>query len=472
MKLINKMAAAAVLALSSAGVASAQTVVHVTGSTAYRVADVSAEVAVCGGTSAKAIYWGGSLTGSNYSIVYGTNYIFENFFNGSIAGDEALVTTGVTLAFPSSAAYQSAATNVTTAPAAPTTIAIGGQAETAPTVWPTGITTDSSAPDVAFSDVTFDTAQQIIEASSTPSSNTPQQSAIVGIVPFVFVCNGSSDVNATELTGLSMDPQKFTYVWGSGGSANLAYFTGNTTVTNPDATVTVYPLGRDVDSGTRSTALAETGYGLNGSDVVTTPVAQYYPYDNSTDAGTDQSTGEADTTGVAGFSATTGVCGIESHATSIGYISYVPQESVDGYLMTDGDGGYYSGGNLAKGISTKFATGTGAPTKTVMMCYLGVSDAVTALGGSNPAKLMEYNGASFDPTAAGAGTTNSNKIYYGQYTFWGYEHEFYKTGVASAAAGTSGLSVKLTAGLDELSSNQVTYGSMKVSRQDDGQNIQ
>ena len=465
MKLTNKLAMAALLALSGAGVASAQTVVHVTGSTAYRVADVSAEVAVCGGTSAKAIYWGSSLTGANYSIVYGTTYIFENFFNGSIAGDEALVTP-TALAFPKASAYSSTATNVTTAGAAPSTVAAGGQIETAPTVWPTGITVDNSNPDVAFSDVNFDSAQQIILASSTPSSNTPVNSAIVGIVPFVFVGSGTTDISTTTLAGLSMDPQKFTYLYSTPAKATLSLFTGN----SADATTKVYGLGRDVDSGTRGTALAETGYGLTGSGNLSNGVVQYYPYDNSTDAGNDQTAGENDSTGVAGFNALTGVCGIDSGATSIGYISYVPQESVDGYLMADGDGGYYSGGNLAAGISTGFAS---SMTKTVLMTYLGVSDAVKALTtGTNHASLMSYNGSKFDPTSTGAGTTNSAKIYYGQYTFWGYEHEFYTSAVAGAVAGTNGLQGKLTGGLDQLSSNQVTFAGMQVTRTDDGQNIQ
>ncbi len=92
MKSINKTALAALLALSSASLASAATY-HVTGSTAYRVADVTAEVAVCGGATAKATYYGSSLTGANYSVVVNSagTIKFENYFNGSIAGDEALV---------------------------------------------------------------------------------------------------------------------------------------------------------------------------------------------------------------------------------------------------------------------------------------------------------------------------------------------------------------------------------------------
>jgi hypothetical protein len=462
MKSINKMAVAALLALSCAGVASAQTIVHVTGSTAYRVADVTAECAYLG-TGTTAVSFGNgynstststsTLTGANYSIVYGpgsgsSQTIFENYFNGSIAGDEALVDGKTTLAFPKASAYTGG--TVTQGSAAT------GTAATTTSNLAAYTAEDLVAPDVAFSDVTFDTADQIIEASSDTTTTQPQNTKIVGIVPFVFVCNGTSDV--TDLAGLSMDPQKFTYTWSSGASTTLSFFTG----VNSDEAVTVFPLGRDVDSGTRATALAETGYGLNGSGIVGTPVSQYYPYANSNDASIDQASGT--------FSSTTGVCGVDSTATTIGDIDQVPAESIDGYPMPQGDGGYYSGGNLAKGISTPFVSGT---TGEVMMTYLGVSDAKTALTGTHPATLMAYNGVTFLPyyttqTAAQI-AANASKIYEGEYTFWGYEHENYKTSVATAATGVANA---LTGGLDTLSSNGVTSGSMKVSRSDDGQNIQ
>jgi hypothetical protein len=463
MKSINKMAVGALLALSSAGLASAQTY-HVTGSTAYRVADVTAEVLVCGGASAKATFYGSagatsapSLTGASYSVITNSSgsLKFENYFNGSIAGDEALVDGVTTLPFPNATDSGDAPTTVTTAgssSAASTGGTYAGVVTSNSTLAPFNV--DQVSPDIAFSDVSFDTADQIILNSTDKTSAQPAGTALVGIVPFVFVANASTDV--TDLAGLSMDPQKFTYTWNSGASATLSFYTG----VHADEAPTVYPMGRDVDSGTRGTALAETGYGLAGSGIITTAVAQFYPYNSVNNANNDT---------------LTGVIGVDSTLTSptIAAMGPVPAESIDGYSMPLGDGGYYSGGNLATGISTAFASGV---TDTVLMTYLGVSDAKSALTatGTNrqAATLMAYNGVTFNPYVSSA--ANSSLIYEGKYTFWGYEHLNYKSGAAAIAATGTGNTLKseLNAGIDQLSSNNVTISGMTVSRSDDGSLVQ
>ncbi len=485
MKSINKMAAAALLALSSVGVASAQTY-HVTGSTAYRVADVSAEVQIVG-TSGKAVFYGSSsLTGANYSVVENSagTVKFENYFNGSIAGDQALVN-GVTLNFPSGAAN---------APVGPLTLATpssltpaSGGVE-APTTSPTGTPqnntisfpgeNDPATPDLVFSDVAFATAQQIILSVAGASHSAPSNadSFEVGIVPFVFVANGTPDVTDLGTAGpgqvpvLSIDPQKFTYTWENGGSL-LSFFTGN----NSDEAVTVYPLGRDIDSGTRATALAETGYGLAGSGIITGNVAQWYPYADTTDLNNNLNSG-----GDPSFTSTTGVIGVDStltNPTNFG-LAPVPTESIDGVTMGYGDGGYYSGGNLAIGISTAFDSSV---TATVEVTYLGVSDAANALNGSKSgthskeAYLLAYNGNAFYPSSLPTGVTlasNASAIYEGKYTFWGFEHLYASsaTGVATEASTLAGL---LNGGIDQLSSNGVTRSGLKVVRASgDGSNIQ
>jgi hypothetical protein len=460
MKSTTKMALAALLSLSSAGLASAATY-HVTGSTAYRGSDVSAEVAVCGGATAKATYYGSSLTGANYSVVEtsdnGATLKFENYFNGSIAGDEALVDGKTTLPFPAATAAGEVPTTITAVGTA-TTGATGGTAKSAPSnnaTFAPYTDIETVAPDLAFSDVAFDTAQQIIKASSDKTNAVPVKTNIVGIVPFVFVANGSSDVTAS-LAGLSMDPQKFTFGWNSAASETLSFFTG----VNADEATTVYPLGRDVDSGTRGTALAETGYGLAGSGIVTTPVAQYYPYNSQANASS-------------GSPALTGVIGVDTTLTNptVAALNLVPAESIDGYTMPLGDGGYYSGGNLATGISTAFATGV---TNTVEMTYLGVSDAKSALTatGTNrqAATLMAYNGVTFSPTTNPS--PNVSSIYEGKYTFWGYEHLFSNSNQSSNSTEAAALASAMASGtLDEESSAGVTLNSMQVGRTDDGQNV-
>jgi hypothetical protein len=467
MKPINKLAVAALLALSSAGLASAGiNVIHVTGSTAYRAADITAETTYLNGITGtggvKAEYFdtgsSASLNHAAYSCIYGpvpssgNQTVFENYFNGSVGGDEALVVP-VTLGFPSSTTYASSATAVT--------VGSASAASTGGTAFGnnTGFATDTVAPDIAFSDVFFDTATQIINQSTdTNTLGTPTDN-IVGVVPFVFVANGSTDISA-KLSGLTMTPQLFTYLWES-GTIPLSFFTGVTT----DSTSTVYALGRDIDSGTRSTALAETGYGLNGSGNidVNNGIVQYFPYDNATDGNNDVAAGGDTVTGVIGDSTAAG--------TVIGAMNFVPEENLDAYEMPTGDGGYYSGGNLATALS---ATYSGSITKTALMTYLGVSDAKTALTSSvQAAQLMSYNGVTFIPNpTSGQLAANAALIYSGKYSFWGYEHEFY-FGSNTAPVGVAALGIKgqLNGGIDVLASAGVTIASMQVYRPDDGEAV-
>ncbi len=201
---------------------------------------------------------------------------------------------------------------------------------------------------------------------------TPVSDTIIGVVPYVFVANGSSDVYGELSSSLSIDPQKFTYIWSSVASTTLSFLTGNSL----DQATTIYPLGRDVDSGTRATALAETGYGLTGSGVIITPVVQYYPY-----ASTGASSADNNTTGVIGNDTTL-------TNPTIAALNLVPANTVDGYTEVQGNGGYNAGGNAATGVSTSFAPGT---TNTVIITYLGASDgksAITASGTNRQAAKL------------------------------------------------------------------------------------
>jgi hypothetical protein len=511
MKSIHKLVAVAVLALSSAGLASAQTgSFFVTGSTAYRASDVLAELALCGSTSSAttstsvATYWGSSITGATYSVVENSSgsLKFFNFFNGSIAGDQAVFDATTQLPFPN--ATDKLPAQVTVSGTGPGVTATGGDQATTSTpsnssinlANPTvagafdGFNTTAAKPTLAFSDVSFNTANQIMSTSGDHATTSPTgpDSFIVGIVPFVFVVNGTTDVYSKLFTTsgspaqnsptLSMDPQKFTWVWGSGASATLSFFTGNPA----DEATTIFPLGRDVDSGTRSTALAETGYGLNGSGIVSTAVTQFYPYDTAAHA-----TANSNTTGVFGNDSTL------TTGQTIGALNATPANTVDQFNMAAGDNGYNSGGNLDVGMDTAF---TGGSLNTVLMTYLGVSDATTVLSAGNTApkqaaQLMGYCGTVWFPytvnklvptaTTYPDGTTNGGdgvsdvtgsnnaKIYEGKYTFWSYEN-LYSTSASATAA--SDLASKLTGGLDEVSSNGVTFANMAVNRSGDGQNVQ
>jgi len=493
MKSINKMALAAVLALSSAGfaMATAPNVIHVTGSTAYRTADVTAECyylnSIAGTGGVTAVYFdtssSQSLNHAASSIIYGpvpssgAQTIFENTFNGSIGGDEDLVAgttlnSSVAVSFPLYSAYSNA-TGVTFNG---TSSAVTGGKQNSTTSASFTPDTTTQIADISFSDVYFGTALDVINNTDNTSdqAGTPN-SLTVGIVPFVFVANGSTTAIQTELASASMTPQLFNLLY-QHGAIPLAFVTGNTS----DSSSQAIALGRDIDSGTRATALAETGYFLKGSGpdaTVNQNVVQYYPYDSSAHFTADQNNldGGSNATQPA---LTTGVVGIS--ASTIGFFGPVGPEDIDDYELFEGNGGYYSGANLQAAIND-VSTSLGSvpvyisPTSTVtqpvaVFAYLGVSDAKNALNsGTNPAVLLPYNGIKFNPTLTT--TANASLIYTGQYTFWGYEHEFY-FGTTTSPVGTAalGLQTQLTGTnlIDGISSAQVHYASMLVSRTNDG----
>jgi hypothetical protein len=494
MKSMNTLAAAAVLALTSAGMASAQTVYHVSGSTAFRAAVVSAEVAYCNANgTAYATYYAkstanpaGNLNNSSVSVVQngGATYSirFENNFTGSIQGTESVVdgiAFGSVNSSGSNASFPNPQTGDADYPAATATAAV--VSTNTPAAGGTYYQTDASghsstgahavtqAADIAFSDVSLSTADQIIGQTTHPTTTAPALNEQIGIVPFVFVANYSSDLTAARVTGLSMTPQTFTAVWNEPAFPEaLSLFTGN----SADQAVQVLPLGRDVDSGTRGTALAETGYPLNlGSGHITSRVYQYYPYNSSTQSSSTL---------------------ITSSGVKIESFGLVPSSSIAGYSMPQGDGGYNSGGQLSFAISNVI-DGTANP-NTVDMTYLGVFDAGNALAftGTNvqPPTLMAYNGTYFYPTsasatAAGVSTAqNLNAIYYGKYTYWSYENVFtnstgssvvgsFSAGVGGTAPPTNSLTNYLyTQQYDSLAANGISYNGMQVSRTSDGGNVQ
>ena len=81
----------------------------------------------------------------------------------------------------------------------------------------------------------------------------------VAIIPFKWFANKGT----TAITNITPGLVRQLY---SSGEAKLSLFTGNSSDTS-----VVYPVGRNSDSGTRATAMAESGYG----NVVT--VSQYSP---------------------------------------------------------------------------------------------------------------------------------------------------------------------------------------------------
>jgi hypothetical protein len=285
-----KILLAGLLALSTAGIAQAQTVIHITGSTAFRSAVHTAitHILVPGFTYG---YSGTSFGGANQAIFTGTAntnggipVIIKTSWSGSLAGIETV-----------SQAYASTVgTFLTNTTPQSTTGSSNAPSNYDPPCQPEvcmndGYQYDSSYPTPALTEIT------------------------VGVVDFKFVKNHGAPSSITNITPLLAQA-----LW-KNGYLPLSMWSGNTS----DSNTFVYATGRDPDSGTRKTAFLETGIQIFDS-IPPTPaqVIQWEPTNSS---------GQVN----------------KSNPTAITGQTYWPAETVDNIFFPLGDGGYSSGGDLA-----------------------------------------------------------------------------------------------------------------------------
>jgi hypothetical protein len=283
-----KILFASLLALATAGVAQAQTVVHITGSTAFRNATVTAITNILQPGFVFG-YSGTSFTGANQAVFTGTaitnniSVIIKTSWSGSLAGIET-----VSQAYPSTVG--TFLTNTTPQSTAGT--------PSAPAVYDPPV-----IPEVCMSDGFQATSQYptpVLQAQS------------VGAVTFKFLKNAGAPTDLTNMTPLLAQA-----LW-ENGSLPLSLFSGNPA----DSNTIVYAIGRDPDSGTRKTGLLETGVQSFVSELTPALVLQYQPTNAS------------------------GVVSKSNPGTILGQQPW-PQETVDNITFVTGDGGYASGGDLA-----------------------------------------------------------------------------------------------------------------------------
>jgi len=330
---------AGLLAFSLAGAASAQTIIHITGSTAFRAGAHQAitDILDPNSTPPPVIAWtGGSLPGANQAIFTGKTYasngaipvIIKTSWSGSLGGIQTvsqnlLISTWLT----------------NTTPAGSGAVASGSNVD------------PPAVPDACFSDGF---------QSSSPFTSPVLLDHIVGIVPFKWLRNNGSPTTLSNIT-----PQLAVSLYTGSGSLPLALFTG----LNSDEGTNVYAVGRNADSGTRLGAFSETGIG------VINIVHQYYPLHGTT---------------IIARGVTPTITGQE----------LVPQDTVNGIVYPVGDSGYNSGGDVAAALS---ATGsaTAAGVNGFYVSYLGLPDAFSAENGG--ATDMTYTGVPYSPTAVEEG---------------------------------------------------------------------
>ena len=267
------------------------------------------------------------------------------------------------------------------------------------------ITDTTSVADIALSDVYKETSGFTGLSTLKEAANSP-----VGVCPFKWVVSGT----ASGITNIT--PQIAQAIF-SGGQLSKALFTGLAT----DATALITATGRDADSGTRLTAFAETSVG------VSTPVAQYVLVD---------------------------VNGNMVYGNTAVDMGPAPALTINGVDYAEGNTGYVSGGNLASAMRL-------IPSGYTAVTYFSKGDAGTATAaGAGQCTELSYNGVSYG--------SDDSKVQNGSYTFWSYEHLYYRT--ADSSTGKGGFAEALATQIKntDASTSGVTISSMKVQRFSDG----
>ena len=358
---------AGLAALGFASNASAQTVINITGATAFRAAAHNAILSILsdGGATQVKYCWIGSagtngFLNSNKIIAEGTiggqAYIIRTNQNGSTQGIASVATQ-------------------TTPPSAYLSVSLTAADRV---VGGANLASDAGKTEAgvigrfAFSDV-----DQAISNNPTPVL----PGAPVGVVPFVFIAGVGAPAGLTNMTDQLHDSQ-----W-SVGQLPLSMYTGNPA----DSTRLVLNTGRNNGSGTRATILAETQYGPF------TNVVQW--------GGPNPPSGSqpVNTTGGEG-------AGTVNWLQNLGNNGYSSNSSVRALLarnttnVTVGTDGSGTGGTAGQNI--------------VMVSYLTLSDAAaitTITGGAGVgARALTYNGVPY----------SEENVKNGSYTLWGYQ-QFY-----------------------------------------------
>jgi hypothetical protein len=197
---------------------------------------------------------------------------------------------------------------------------------------------------------------------------------------------------------------------------------------NPAHTTPVYATGRDWDSGTRNCAFLETGIQTYISALTHTAVKQWQP------------------TNAAGGVVSGSVAG-----PIVGQQLW-PCDTIDFITRCNGDGGYYSGGDLASAMA--------ASSPFIYVTYLGLSDATTVEGVFGTACDMTYNGVPYSLSA----------VQNGQYTFWCYEYMDYRPNYQTVDANgytvANNLATQIQA--ENLSTVGANLSTMNVFRNQEG----
>ncbi len=347
MNKLTKLLAITLAVAASVGVASAQTKIYVTGSTAFRGAAVTEITNLLAGTVS--IAYDGNTSG----VTSQSNANAVTWTGGNIGG------TAVTI----KASWSGSGAGIQTvagAPAFNVNFLPDGAAGAGNSDPRGGVNAHEAAvPDIALSDI----FQGATFFNGTFSGHTYVHLTdnTVGVVTFKWAASNGFPA------GKSMTPQLAQNLFTGVGVAPLSMWTG----VAADSSKGVYATGRNPDSGTRGTAFAESGIG------VFSVVQQYKPT-------------------VSGTTATA--------------LNLYPVETINGVSTgVAGNSGESSGSSLRGYLNltltaSAYQTWSASLTGGFLLTYLGVSDANTAIGAAtNPAVELSYNGVLFSALAVEQG---------------------------------------------------------------------
>ena len=416
---LTKLVLTTAAVVGMAASASAQTVINITGATAFREAAHAAIIASFDAGSLTYGYQSTNIGNAGRAIFSGTinsgadSVIVRTSWSGSVAGIRAVVNQANSVSYYSTALTANLTANGTA------NLSTSGSNSTSTT-----------ANFITFADNTQD---------NTPFTGTTLLGGPVGVIAFVPVVTETPEViNGQNITTLQLRRLMIA------GSAPLQFITGNSS----HAGKKVYWTGRQDTSGTRAIYLTEAGLGASAA----INQNRVEPLDNTTGNFTAIQlwpTGDA------------------TNASTIWGADAA------------GNGGYASGGAIvpifSRTANTTVAiknaggnvTSTANGTDTIIMTVISSQDANDIQTGGG--RVLSYNGSYIEPAPLPTGltTADKNKIAKGQYTLWSYENLFYRDDVSDQPTldFIALLETNVPAG---IGGNGVAISDMKVSRAKDG----
>jgi len=432
MKTLKALSFSLLAALALTGTASAvtPTVIHITGSTAFRSQAVAGLIDYlsqngtvpihAGYTSGSTLLGAGAQILANGTIAADNSgsatIVIETFWSGSAAGTIDLATANTTGAYYDASnlsgtdltAFNNSTVTVNTNDGTNNQVYGGGVALTS--------TGTAHAPDAAFADTakattaktllggnlssaingvsTIAALQTAVNSSNLVDAGTvdnAKDAGVSGVVTFEWVFGNYTPTGLTNMGGTAPTniTQQASDALITGGSIAQSLLTGTNNAA--DSANYIYLTGRNEDSGTRLTAFSESQFG------VTANPKQY-------------------SATLTGSTSTLALFPANSAVNTITQLSW----------SQIGHSGYASGGNVATAL--KIATdGTWTFTngknvnnsgKAFVIGYVGATDAASAISGG--AHALTYNGVPYSIA----------NIQNGSYTFWGFEH-LYKLNTSS-----------------------------------------